>query len=338
LRVLAALVLVAAVAAGGALWAWGQYVESPVGPLDTKIAFDVTPGMGFFALSERLGSIGLVAHPELLRLYVKLRPPEEPLKVGEYELSGAMTPAALIARVTSGKVIQYPITVPEGYTAVQIADVIEAAGFASAERVMAVARDVRFIGSLDIPSERIEGYLLPETYHFPKGTVAADILKAMVDAFNDAWTTKMDLRADELGMTKHEIVTLASIVEKETGVASERPHIAGVFHNRLKKRMRLQADPTVIYGIADFDGNLTRAHLRQETPYNTYVIRGLPPGPIANPGIKAIEAALWPMATDDLYFVATGDGRHVFSPTLAEHERNVDKYQRMRRTAERKEP
>jgi UPF0755 protein len=184
---------------------------------------------------------------------------------------------------------------------------------------------------LNVPADSFEGYLFPDTYFFPRGVLAKDIITTMVNRFWTQFGVDWKERADELGLSVHEVITLASIIEKETGVSSERPIISSVFHNRLKKRMRLESDPTVIYGISDFDGNITRKHLDTHTPYNTYRIRGLPPGPIANPGAAAIESALFPAETDYLFFVSKKDRTHKFSTTILEHNRAVRKYQLRRK-------
>lgn len=308
--------------------AWTRYLASPVGPADLEAIVEVPKGMGFGRLPGHLAAYGVVSHPEALRLYLRLAPPTATLKAGEYALTGAMTPAALLERVTSGRVVLRPFTVPEGLTVAEIAALVEAKGLAPASAVLRLARDPGFIGSLAIDAESLEGYLFPETYHFAKGAEAEDILRAMVGRFLAVYDDAFVRRAEALGLSQREAVTLASIIEKETGVASERPRISAVFHNRLKKNMRLQSDPTVIYGLPDFDGNLRRENLRTPTAYNTYVIAGLPPGPIANPGEESLRAALWPAEDRALYFVSKGDGSHVFSESLDAHNRAVSRYQR----------
>ena len=180
---------------------------------------------------------------------------------------------------------------------------------------------------MQIPAQTFEGYLFPDTYYFSQDVTPKQIITSMVNQFRMTFKDEWEIRAHALGFTMHEIITLASIIEKETGVASERPVIASVFHNRLRKKMRLASDPTVIYGIKVFNGNITKKDLNRLTPYNTYMIRGLPPGPIANPGAESIKAALYPAKTNLLYFVAKFDKTHQFSATLADHNRAVRKYQ-----------
>jgi UPF0755 protein len=181
---------------------------------------------------------------------------------------------------------------------------------------------------LGIAGTSLEGYLFPDTYQFPRNTSAKKIVVAMNDQLQKRWLPEWDDRLKQLSMTKHQALTLASIIEKESGGVAEQPVISSVFHNRLKKGMKLQADPTVIYGIPNFNGNITKEDLQTPTPYNTYVITGLPPGPIANPGVSAIKAALYPVTTNYLYFVANGQGGHIFSETLDDHNELVNAYQK----------
>ncbi|MCK5836588.1 MAG: endolytic transglycosylase MltG, partial [Desulfobacula sp.] len=208
-----------------------------------------------------------------------------------------------------------------------IADLMETAAFCTNTSFSDLCHDRSFANSLGIRSTTLEGYLFPDTYFFPKHTSCEDIIRTMVGHFNHTFTQKWQTRTKALGFSVHEIVTLASMIEKETGDASERPLIASVFHNRLKKNMRLESDPTVIYGITDFDGNIKRKHLKIPTPYNTYQIKGLPQGPIANPGALSIQAALYPARTQYLFFVSKKDTTHQFSKTFQEHNQAVKTYQ-----------
>jgi UPF0755 protein len=255
---------------------------------------------------------------------------ERKLKAGEYALTTAMRPLEVLDWLESGRVIQHEVLVPEGFTAEQIGRVLEARGLASYDEFVRLARDRGFARALGVEADALEGYLFPQTYYFARRVGAAEIIRTMVAMFQATFTEELARRAAELKLTPHQVVTLASIIEKESGNAAERPLISAVFHNRMRKRIPLQSDPTVIYGIKEFDGNLTRKHLIELTPYNTYRIRGLPPGPIANPGKAALLAALYPAAADHLYFVSKNDGTHVFSGSLREHNRAVEKYQRRR--------
>jgi UPF0755 protein len=249
------------------------------------------------------------------------------LRAGEYRLSAAMTPAQILDVLVQGRSVLYRLTIPEGYTIVQIAQEVARQDLGTAEDVQRLATDPQFVQSHGIEAQTLEGYLFPDTYYFPKDVEPRKIIAKMVERFKAQLQPVWEQRAKELNFSVHQIVTLASIIEKETGAPSERPIIASVFHNRLKKKMRLESDPTVIYGIPNFDGNIKRHHLQTWTPYNTYKIRGLPPGPIANPGRASIEATLYPDQTDFLYFVAKKDGTHHFSTNIKDHNRAVRKYQ-----------
>jgi UPF0755 protein len=291
----------------------------------------IAPGEGFRATALKLQNLGLIQSPLKFRLFARLSGAHRRIKAGEYQLYGTMTPRQILDTLVEGKVLLYRVTIPEGYTLHQIAQTVAAAGFGAAQDFYRLATDPDVAKAENVDAPTLEGYLFPDTYYFPKGFAQIKIIAAMVQRFRETISDRWRARADELGLTLHEIVTLASIIEKETGVPEERPLIASVFHNRLRKGMRLETDPTVIYGIEDFDGNLTRKHLRTPTPYNTYLIKGLPPGPIASPGRASLEAALYPADTDYLFFVARKDRTHQFSSTLEEHQKAVRKYQLRRR-------
>jgi UPF0755 protein len=229
--------------------------------------------------------------------------------------------------MTSGKVALFRVTIPEGFNIYQIAAHLASHQLASEPAFLEKAADPAFLKEMGIAARTFEGYLFPETYHFPKGVTPEKIISTMVRRFEEVFQPQWRERAAALNMTVHQIVTLASIIEKETGAAFERPLISSVFHNRLERDMRLSSDPTVIYGIRDFNGNLTRQDLERKTPYNTYRIKGLPPGPIANPGAQSLKAALYPAQTGFLYFVSRKDGTHQFSTNLSDHNKAVRKYQ-----------
>ncbi|MDR2934444.1 MAG: endolytic transglycosylase MltG [Candidatus Adiutrix sp.] len=258
------------------------------------------------------------------------------LKAGEMALDPSHSVWRIIDSLAKGSYKLYPFTVPEGRNIYDLAQMVEAQGFGSASDFLELCRDKSFIRSLGLNEDSLEGYLFPETYNFPKGTTLKGIIKEMTSVFHKVWR-KYETLALEKGLSAHEVVTLASIVEKETGQARERPLIAGVFFNRLARGMKLQTDPTVIYGLLPgFNGNLTEKDLARPTPYNTYVISGLPPGPIANPGEAAIQAVIRPdILQPYLYFVSRNDGSHHFSKTLEEHNRMVNRYQRAGRSRAR---
>ena len=253
---------------------------------------------------------------------------EEQLQVGEYELSGAMPAEEILTILAEGRVKTYEVVIPEGLTAREIALRMGEAGIVGADAFLAVVTAPGSAARHGVEGPGLEGYLFPETYRFPRGLRAEAVVRVLVEHFLVAWAEVAD-RAAARNLSMRETVTLASIVEKETGAADERPVIASVFHNRLGRGMRLESDPTTIYGIPDFDGNLRRRDLENgENPYNTYKIAGLPPGPIANPGADALRAVVDPAATPYLFFVSRNDGTHVFARSYPEHERNVDRYQR----------
>jgi UPF0755 protein len=241
-----------------------------------------------------------------------------------------MLPLVIFVLKKSGRVVQYEITIPEGYTLAQISRVVEEKRLARSDEFIRRATDPVFLQSLGYDTDSLEGYLYPESYYFSKRVGSEGILRALVKRFEAVYTPEMEKRAEEIGMTRLEVVTLASIIEKETSVEEERPVVSAVFHNRIKKKIPLQSDPTVIYGLPHFNGNLTRKNLKNRSPYNTYRVKGLPPGPIANPGKASLWAALNPAPVEYLYFVSKNDGTHYFSKTLTEHNRAVQKYQRRR--------
>jgi UPF0755 protein len=239
-----------------------------------------------------------------------------------------MTPAEILSKLLNGQVLLHLLTIPEGLTITQIADVVSQQGLTDRVEFLRLAKDREFIMSLGIKAETLEGYLYPDTYKFPRPIKAREVLVAMVEQLRQEVGPDLLARIQELKMTMHEVLTLASVIEKETGSGGERPEISAVFHNRLKKHIPLQSDPTVIYGLPAFDGNLHKKDLSSPSPYNTYRVQGLPPGPIANPGIQAIRATLYPSDSRSLYFVSRNDGTHQFSATLIEHNKAVEKYQK----------
>jgi UPF0755 protein len=238
-----------------------------------------------------------------------------------------MQPLKLLEILKEGRVILHEIRIPEGYNARQVGRLLEEKGLLTQETFTPLIHDPDFIRRLGIDATSLEGYLFPETYYFSKHVQGEEVIETMVSRFKRAIPLEWSQRARELRLTEHQMVTLASIIEKETGVDDERPLISAVFHNRLKRHIPLQSDPTVIYALPDFTGNLTRKHLSRASPYNTYRVKGLPPGPIANPGAKSLEAALYPADVNYLYFVSKNDGSHYFSMTLVEHNRAVQYYQ-----------
>jgi UPF0755 protein len=286
-------------------------------------------GATFHEVVQILDAAGLLRSPARFSLMARLLGLTARVQAGEYEMSAAMLPQVILRKLVAGDVVRYRVVIPEGYTVRQIAFRLAELGIIEdQDTFLSAAFSTNFAASLGIKGKGVEGYLFPDTYLFSKGVSPIEIMQAMVAKYQQVYGPACSRRATALGMTDRQIVTLASIIEKETGTAAERPLISAVFHNRLKRGMPLCSDPTVIYGIADFDGNLRKRDLTRMTPYNTYLIRGLPPGPIANPGESAISAALNPAPIDYLYFVSRNDGTHHFSATLREHNEAVWRYQK----------
>ena len=274
-----------------------------------------------------LAEEGLITSEFSFRLFGKLTGQETQIKPGEYRLHRAMTPEALLETLVRGEILQYQVVIPEGKSLKEIAEILERAGLVEAEIFLAMGRDPQIIQALGFDGDSLEGFLFPETYRFTKQIPPDQIVARIASQFKLVYDDSYKKQASILGMTQREVVTLASIIEKETAVPEERIIVSAVFHNRLKKKMRLQSDPTVIFSLDNFNGNLTRKDLKHASPYNTYYVRGLPPGPIASPGRGAIHAALYPADVDYLYFVSKKNGTHYFSLTLKEHNAAVRKFQ-----------
>ncbi len=314
--------------AAGVIFELHTYAETPANVnAQDNVIIRVRPGQTLTSTANILQQANLVKSRLKFILIARIKGMDKHLKAGEYLLSAAMPPRKILEIMVKGAVNLHKLTVPEGYNISQIAVLVENANFGSKDNFIKQATDPGLASKNGIAASSLEGYLFPDTYLFPREVTIEKIISTMVNRFRSIFTTEWEKRAKNLGFTVHQVVTLASIIEKETGAAFERPIISSVFHNRLKKNMRLESDPTVIYGIKNFDGNLTRKHLSTKTPYNTYKIRGLPAGPIANPGRASLEAALFPDKTVYIYFVSKKDNTHYFSKTLAEHNQAVRKYQ-----------
>jgi len=303
------------------------YAVHPAASEANPLVVEISLGQGFRQTTELLFKKKIIHNPTKFKLFARIKSFDKKIKAGEYILSAAMTPLTILTVLESGRVRLHKLTVPEGYNINQIAAVIEKAGFAPRKVFLKQAFNESFPRTMGIDAHTFEGYLFPDTYFFPKNTPPEKIITAMVRRFESIYSPEFRKQSNALNFSTHQAITLASIIEKETGAPFERPLISSVFHNRIKRRMRLESDPTVIYGLKNFNGNLKRKHLRTRTPYNTYMIRGLPPGPIANPGLKSIEAALFPKETGYLYFVSKKDKTHQFSSNLKDHNKAVRKYQ-----------
>jgi UPF0755 protein len=329
--------LVALVLILSALWlGWLLLARRPLRRADEPPVTLVIPqGASVSEIGQRVHDLGLVRHPVLFRLVVMLRGDAARLHAGEYAIEGPLTLGQLIDKIARGEVVRHEVTFPEGKALAEMAKIVAARGLPEGA-FLAAARDPGPIHDLDAEARDLEGYLFPDTYDVPRGPDPARMLvERMVKRFRDVTAAERALLKDT-GLTLRETVTLASLVELETARPEERPRIAAVFHNRLKIGMPLQTDPTVIYAMrqaGSYDGNIRRADLDIDSPYNTYRNRGLPPGPIASPGLESLRAVLRAPATKELYFVSRNDGRHFFSATLAEHQRAVDFYQRGRGSA-----
>ena len=307
-------------------WAEAPVVSNP--DLAPQKVVVIPEGATFQQAAALLEREQLIRSRPVFLLLGKLQEADRKIHPGEYELNAAMTPADILSKLILGRVILHAVTIPEGYTFKQIADVLAEHRITDRAEFLGLAVDGVFLKTLGISAETVEGYLYPDTYRFTRPTTAKDVMRVMVNQFSQVMTQEWQTRAKDIHLTVHEVLTLASVIEKETGAGEERPHISSVFHNRLKKHIPLQSDPTVIYGLPNFDGNLHKKDLSHPNPYNTYRWAGLPPGPIANPGAQSIRAALYPMPSAYLYFVSKNDGTHQFSATLVEHNKAVEKYQK----------
>lgn len=327
LRVLTVLLLIAGLGAG---WLWSDYHrfgETAMQLPPEGIRIELPVGGSAASLAHDLEQQGILRWPLYLRLLAIQQGVARQLKAGEYLIPAGASPSGMLELISRGAVIQYPLTLVEGWTFTQVLDLLR-----SNDRIvhtLDAVEPIAIMARLGRPDSHPEGRFLPDTYHFPRGSEDLEVLRRAMRAMDRVLTDEWAQRESELPLQDpYEALILASIVEKETGLGSERAQIAGVFVRRLRLGMLLQTDPTVIYGLGDaFDGNLRRADLKRDTPYNSYTRKGLPPTPIAMPGRDAIHAVLHPADGKSLYFVAKGDGSHQFSATLQEHNRAVRKYQ-----------
>lgn len=295
-----------------------------------EVFFTVERGATAHSVGRELEDRKVIPNAELFRLTLRLRGDTGRIQAGEYRFAEPLSTLEVIDRLVAGDIHTFAVTVPEGLTVAETAEHLAGRGFGETERLLQAFRDTSPIGAIDPVAEDLEGYLFPNTYHFPRDPPAEVVAGAMISQFKRIFDDERRARAEELGMTPREVVTLASIIEKETGKAEERPLIGSVFWNRLERGMSLGSDPTIIYALkrsGNYDGNLRRADLSLDSPYNTYRYPGLPPGPIASPGAESIDAVLHPAETDYLYFVSKNDGSHHFSRSLREHNNAVRKYQ-----------
>lgn len=326
--VLPTLLVMFLILAATAAW-YLSYLYSPAPQQGREsVTVDIPRGSSVKAIGVILEENGLIKADFRFLLLARFSGYGTRLQAGEFALPTGKKPQELLHFLATAKPVQYGVTIPEGLRVEEIAEIFSLGGWCDREQFIALSRNKQFLNDLGLGNlTSLEGYLFPDTYYFTKGAFGATlIITRMVSRFTSVWqqlTVGLGEIPDQL-----QTVTLASIVEKETGAAEERGHIAGVFHNRLQKGMRLQSDPTVIYGTRKFGAPITRKDLQHPTPYNTYTLPGLPVGPICNPGRAALAAVLTPLPTKNLYFVAKNDGTHQFSVSLKEHNRAVLKYQR----------
>ena len=329
LLLLAAAILLVA----GAAVAWIiAGVERPYKGYEAAEQFvEIPPGSSQAAMGRRLAEVGVVRDETVFRAAVWMRGAGRRLQAGEYRFDSPMSPADVVDKIRRGDVFLQPITFREGLTIRQMGELYEARGFGPGSEFIAAARNGKRAAAFDSQAADLEGYLFPDTYTMPRRATAAQLVERMVAGFEKVLTADLRAQAAVRGLSVRDLVTLASLVEKETGKAEERPLVSAVYHNRLKIRMALYCDPTVIYALeraGRYTGDLTREDLQFDSPYNTYRYAGLPPGPIAAPGRASLEAAANPADVPYLYFVSRNDGSHVFANTLDEHNRNVYEFQK----------
>ena len=326
-------VLAAAAAIGAALAVReiGRRLDEPHrGYAAAEVFIDIEAGDGTRTIGRRLATAGVVRDELTFRAALWRDGRGRELQAGEYRFERALSAMDVVDVIATGRVHLRPITFPEGLIIAEMADIFEAAGFGTRAAFTAAAREAALVADLDGEAADLEGYLFPDTYALPRTATAGDLVRAMVAEFRRAFDSGIRAAAGRRGLTVRQAVTLASLIEKETGGRGEHALVSAVFANRLRIGMPLQCDPTVIYALRRdglYDGNLTRANLRHDSPYNTYVYGGLPPGPIAAPGRAALAAVVAPADVSYLYFVSRNDGTHAFADTLREHNRNVREFQ-----------
>lgn len=316
-------VFVVLLSAGG--WFMAYVMQpGPQVPVAAALVF-IPRGSSVSEIERILAQARLIHEDYRFHILARVSGQAGKLQAGEFSLRTNQKPLAVIKELVSARPVEHLVTIKEGLNKNEIADIFATAGWVDRNRFLALTVDEGFLSEIGLAGlSSAEGYLFPDTYRLVKPPPGErELIRKLTDRFKNVWDT---LPSDASELNRHEVVTLASIIEKETARGAERPVIASVFLNRLARKMRLQADPTAVYGLDDFDGSISRDDLQRETPYNTYIIPALPPGPISNPGKAALEAVLQPAETDYLYFVSKRDGSHYFSKSLKEHNRAVRKY------------
>jgi UPF0755 protein len=303
-----------------------NYSFSTIDMKNVNVVIDIPTGSSFWKSMEILDNAGLIKNRIFFYNLAVIKRARLKIRAGEYEINTLITPWQMINKLMRGDVKIYKIIVREDLSLREIAEILEKDKLINKEIFFELSRDKEFLTSLNIKAESIEGYLFPDTYYFNRSMNTRRIMKKMVDTFREKVTPDMIQRANNIGLNEHQFITFASMIGKESGNTIEKPLISAVFYNRMKKGMRLQSDPTAVYGLDGFEGKILRSHLKRKSPYNTYLIKGLPLGPIANPGLDSLKATLYPAPVDYLYFVSKNDGGHYFSSSLAEHNQAVKRY------------
>jgi UPF0755 protein len=330
-RLVIALVVLALLGGGVALWARQRLATPYRGFEGQEVYVDLPAGTSVTGIADRLAAAGVLPDAWTFRLAARLTGADRRLQAGEYRFAGSTSPNDVMARLVAGDVFTRSVTFPEGLTIAEMGEVFGRSGLGAASEFIAAASDALLARPFDDQATSLEGYLFPDTYNLPRRAGAGGTVRAMVARFGRAFDSELRAAATARRMTVRDVLTMASLIEKETARADERALVSGVYHNRLRIGMPLQCDPTVIYALmlaGRWNGNLRRVDLQMDSPYNTYKVRGLPPGPIASPGRASMEAAIRPADVPYLYFVSRNDGSHVFARTLAEHNRNVARFQK----------
>jgi len=324
-----------AVATAGAAWVWWELHTAHAVPAEDGVIVDLPRGMDAGTMLGRLHDAGVIRDPRVIRAWLVLRGGGDSLKAGEYSFREPLSALEVVDKLSRGEVLLHPVTLPEGLDLAEIAARLAAAGFGDATELVAAFRNTGGIREIDPEAEDLEGYLFPDTYRLPRGETPERIARTLVERFKKATGPDYGEQAQAAGLTLREAVILASMIEKETALPEERWRISRVFHNRLTGGIRLQCDPTVIYALKREKkevGRLTYADLEFDSPWNTYRVYGLPPGPICSPGLDSLDAAVHPGEGTDLYFVASPEGGHRFSSNLQAHLEAVRQWRRHQRS------
>lgn len=300
------------------------YAKTPIDAAKvTTVLVDIPTGTSFVQVTKILSDVGLVENKLMFYSLVGVKRGTRSIRAGEYEFTTALSPAEVVDKLVHGDIKNYSVTIHEDYALKDIAVCLKEYKLIDEKAFFELAEDKVFLSSVGVRGQSIEGYLFPDTYFFNRSMTTRQIIRTMVDRFWSKISPEMINKAAKRGLNPHQFVTFASLIGKESGNSAEKPMIAAVFYNRMKKGMPLQSDPTAVYDIKNFNGKVLRSHYRRESPYNTYMIKGLPPGPIANPGLDSFRAVLNPAAVDYLFFVSQRDGTHFFSSSLDAHNEAV---------------